>query len=287
MTKYTTATVWARLWASVFALLASTLLQAGAPGEFEITYDARLGSWRAESSRNLSLDPSSGIYRMQATSSIKLLGQNLSTIREEASFRWQDDLPIPLHYNFEQSGIGARERSVAFDYALGETRFYVDNRSGSYPLSAPIYDELTAFQVIRQQLQTGASEIHFTVLDRDEPELWHFRVLTQGLLHTDLGDFTAVHLERVRGEGNKRRTEFWLASDFDYLLLKLVQEEPNGRTLTLNVASATLNGVPLSGSAEQHMNELEEFIPFEDTADLQAGRYPAAPAIAHRQNRPR
>lgn len=250
------ATAVGKLGCGLLALLVALMVQADAPREFEIVYDARLGSWRAESSRSLVYDAGSGVYQMEATSSIKLLGQNLSTISELASFQWQDNLPKPLHYEFRQSGIGARERSAEFDYADRELHFRVDEESGSYPLDGPVYDELTALQVLRQQLQRGATEIQFTVLDRSEVELWEFRVLERDLLHTDLGDFAAVHVERVREEGNKRRTEFWLASDFDYLLLKLVQEEPNGRTFTLNVASATLDGEALQGSAEQHMEEL-------------------------------
>lgn len=237
-----------------------TGLQAGPPGEFDVVYDARLGSWRAESSRSLSYDAASGLYKMQALSRIRLLGQDLVRIDEQATFSWQGELPQPLEYRFDQSGIGARERSVQFDPAQATAHYEVDDESGSWALEGPVYDELTALLAIRQQLQAGARDIAFTVLDRSRLETWRFRVLDEEVLHTDLGDFASVHVERVR-ENSERRTEFWMASDYDFLVLKLVQEEPNGRTLTLDVASATFNGEPLQGLEEQHIGELAQLSP--------------------------
>lgn len=235
--------------------LPAALANAGPPGEYEVVYDARLGSWRAESSRSLQFDEASGLYRMQALSRIRLLGQDLVHIDEQATFGWQDDLPQARSYHFDQSGIGARERRVEFDWQRAIAHYQVDDESGSYAVEAPVYDELTALLAIRQQLQAGVDDIAFTVLDRDRLETWRFRVLDEAVLHTDLGDFASVHVERVR-ENSERRTEFWMATDYDYLVLKLVQEEPNGRTLTLDVESASFDGEPLQGLEEQHMGEL-------------------------------
>lgn len=237
------------------ALPAAGLLAAPPPGEFEVVYDARLGSWRAESSRSLRYDATDGVYHMQALSRIRLLGQDLVRIDEQARFGWQGELPKPLAYHFNQSGIGARERRVEFDWPQNIARYQVDKDSGVLRLEGTVYDELTAVLAIREQLLAGNSDIAFTVLDRSRLETWRFRVLDEEVLHTDLGDFASVHVERVR-ENSERRTEFWMATDYDYLVLKLVQEEPNGRVLTLNVTSASYNGTPLEGLQEQHMGEL-------------------------------
>lgn len=240
--------------------LPAAMAQATPPGEFEIVYDARLGSWAAESSRSLHHDQASGEYRMQALSRIRLLGQDLVRIDEQANFAWHGDSPRAISYHFDQSGIGARERRVDFDWQHGLAHYAVEDETGTLPVTGEVYDELTAFLAIRQQLQAGNKEIAFTVLDRSRLETWRFRVIDEEVLHTDLGDFASVHVERIR-ENSERRTEFWMASDYDYLVLKLVQEEPNGRTLTLNVESASFNGEPLQGLKEQHMEELAALSP--------------------------
>lgn len=240
---------------AAWTLGTTSLLAAPPPGEFEVVYDARLGSWRAESSRSLRYNAASGVYHMQAQSRIRLLGQDLVRIEEQARFGWQDELPKPLDYHFQQSGIGARERRLNFDWQQDQARYQVDKDSGVLPLEGTVYDELTALLAIREQLLAGETDISFTVLDRNHLETWRFRVLDEEVLHTDLGDFASVHVERVR-ENSDRRTEFWMASDYDYLVLKLVQEEPDGRVLTLSVSSASYNGTPLEGLTEQHMGEL-------------------------------
>jgi len=231
------------LFASLFAL-ANQVVEASAPLEFDITYTAKLGNWRAQSSRSLRRDEQTGVYHMQARSSVSLLLKSLTTIRESASFHWQGELPLPLDYHFEQSGLGARERHAEFDHDGDVAHYRVNNDSGSLQMDAPAYDPLTSNLVVRQQLVAGESEIFVEVMDRNKIETWHFRVVGETMLQTELGEFAAVHVERVR-QDSKRHTEFWLAKDHDYILLQLVQEEPNGRILRLDISQASLNGVSL------------------------------------------
>lgn len=270
------------LSSAIAPLLLSALILSGVsalaapPAEFEIRYDARLGNWQAESERSLRFDTSTQTWHMQAKSRVLLLGNSLSTITEKSNFRWQGELPVPLEYSFDQSGIGERQRSVKFDHEASSVKFTVTEESGQYPLTSPVYDDLSAYLVLRQQLEQGAKDIYFDVLDRNKIETYHYRVLDESTLHTKLGDFPSVHIERVREEGNKRRTEFWLARDQDYLLLKLEQEEPNGRVLEMDITEATLSGVPLQAAEEEHMDDLTSELE-QDLGSLSGAQAEATP----------
>jgi|GEM_PF-500489 hypothetical protein len=266
------------------SLLLSALILSGIPAmaappaEFEIRYDAHLGNWQAESERSLRFDTSTQTWHMQATSRVLLLGNSLSTITEKSNFRWQGELPVPLEYSFVQSGIGERQRSIKFDHEASIVKFTVDEKSGQYPLAFPVYDDLSAYLVLRQQLEQGAKDIYFGVFDRDKIETYHYRVLDESTLHTKLGDFPSVHIERVREDGNKRRTEFWLARDQDFLLLKLEQEEPNGRVLEMDITQATLSGQPLQAAEEEHINDLVSELE-QDPGSLSGAQVEAAPEL--------
>jgi len=229
----------------LLALLCGTSLAADAPPLFSLNYDARYGSLRAESVRSLTQAERQGLYHMQAQSKVVVLGASVSTITENATFNWQDGLPQSLQYSYKQSGLGARERSVVFDHEARMAQWQVKNKRGEIPLEGMVFDELTAFLVLRQRLELGEQDIRFEVLDRDHVETHHYRVLSEEPLRTALGDFAVTHVARIREEGNKRRTEFWLARDHDYVLLKLEQTEPDGSTINLNIKGGSVNGTPL------------------------------------------
>lgn len=235
----------------------SCAARAGQPAEFSIIYDAHYGSLRAESERSLSFDENTQTYHMQAQSKILLLGRTMSSITETAAFGWQDNLPVPLNYQFVQAGVKDRTRSITFDQNSATLAYQLEKKAAKQlPLLTPVYDDLSSFLVIRQQLQSGATELYFDVLDKDNVKTYHYRVLDEENLQTALGDFAVVHMERIREENSKRTTEFWLAKDYDYILLKLLQEEPNGSLLQLEISAASLNDVPLQGLQDGRLNEL-------------------------------
>ena len=57
---------------------------------------------------------------------------------------------------------------------------------------------------------------------------------------------------------SERATDFWLAPDYDYVMLRMLQREPDGRVISLDVTQATLNGEALRAIEETHMDELTE-----------------------------
>ena len=240
----------------VLAVLGSAAL-AQTPALFTLNYDARYGSWTAQSVRSLTQEEAAGVYHLQAQSKVVLLGQSVSTITEDSIFTLEGGLPQTRSYSFRQTGIGARARSVEFDRSAGLARYRVKDKLGEVALQGPVYDELTTFLVLRQHLERGETDIVFDVLDRDHIETHHYRVVSDDTLPTALGDFAAVHVERVRDEGNRRRTEFWLAREHDYVLLKLEQSEPDGSDIGLDINGGVVNGQPLLPRQESPMNELE------------------------------
>jgi hypothetical protein len=231
----------------LLALLATSLVaNAAPPRPFATTYNATYEGISAAAERSLVYDAASGQYTLASTVDLTLFGSSLTRIEERSEFLWVREQPLPQHYQFVQSGFGARARTVDFDHASKSAAFTVNDKSGTLMLDGPAFDDLSGYLAAKEQLAKGALEVRFNVVDRGEVREHHYKVVNRVVLDTPFGKINTVHIERVRGEDSARKTEIWLAPDHDYLLLKLLQTEPDGSVVSLNIRTATLDGQALT-----------------------------------------
>lgn len=222
--------------------------QAAPPRTFNATYNASYEGISADAERSLTFDAATNQYTLSSTVELTLFGSSLTRIDERSDFLWVEEQPLPQHYEFVQSGFGARKRTIDFDHAHGLAKFTINDERGELMLDGPAFDELSGYLVAKEQLTQGRTEARFDVVDRGEIREHYYRIVDRVMLETPLGRIEAVHLERIRGEESARKTEIWLAPEHDYLLLKLVQTEPDGDTIELSIRSATLGDHELSAA---------------------------------------
>ena len=60
------------------------------------------------------------------------------------------------------------------------------------------------------------------------------------ILMTPMGPLNAIKVQRIQKEKKNRNTIFWLARDWDYVLIKLSHREKN-ETYTLEIMSGSLS----------------------------------------------
>jgi len=216
-------------------LATSGTLLAAPPLSFLVRYDAGYGKFKAQSARSLEYQADQQLYVLRAETRLTLLGGTLSSIEEYSAMRWIDDQPVPFEYRFEQKGLGSRQRSVSFDQQEATLAWVVDDQQGTLAMDEPVFDDLSSFMALRQQLIAGNTGLYFAVVDKSEIKPYHYEVVGTETLQTAVGTFETVHIERIREPGNARTTEFWLAPALDYMLLKLRQSEPDGRDIKLDV----------------------------------------------------
>ncbi len=208
---------------------------------YELGYEARYQGMRAGGDRILTRDDN-GDYHMHAEVALTLLGKTVFGIRETSYFQYGDNGVIPLSYEYRQTGLGSRRRGVIFDWVQGIAHAYVNDNRVELPLEPGVVDEYTAFVAAARQLQAGAEEVFVQTVDDDRIRELHFRVVGHETLETPVGAIDTLRLERVRDPGSRRHTEFWLARDWDMALVRLVQQDSRGRTLELNLRSASFDG---------------------------------------------
>lgn len=234
---------------AVLLLAASTLVHAAAPLPFQTSYDARYDDFSAQANRSLSQDPATGRFILQSKLELVLLGSVVTSITERSEFLWDAERPLPLQYSYVQQGIGARERSISFDHTAAQAQYKLNGTTGTMALTEPTFDELSGYLLLEARLAAGEMDISFNVVDRDQTKTVHYKVRNKERLATKLGEFDTIKLERIRDASSNRSTEIWLAPAHNYLMVKLVQEEPNGRVIRLDIREATIAGQVVSPTA--------------------------------------
>lgn len=236
----------------LFLLLLVSLLPAAAsaaePQPFELQYAASYGNFAASAERTLQADASGG-WQLHSLISLRLLGSVISSIDENSHFSWQDELPLPHQYRFLQKGIGSRSRSIDFATDGASASYRINDDSGTLTFSGRTFDALNSELVLRARIAAGETDINFNVADRGEVKPYHYRVVGNETLVLPVGSLATVHVERLRDEGSDRTTDLWLASEHDYVLVKLLQSEPDGDTITLELKTGSVGGLAISPPA--------------------------------------
>lgn len=222
---------------------------ADLPLPFTADYVARYGGFRASAERALQYT-GDGEAELTTSMALKLLGKTITGIDERSTLVVVDrETLLPRRYTFEQTGIGKRRREIRFDWESAHAAATVNDTAIDIPLTGRTLDNLSAYLEIGQRLREGQGDIMFPVIDKGELEPSRFRLLGEEILATGLGDIATLKLEKVRDSDSDRHTEIWLAPAWDYLLVKLVQEEPGSRTIRLDLKQAVVGDEPVRGSA--------------------------------------
>ncbi|MDG2175459.1 MAG: DUF3108 domain-containing protein [Gammaproteobacteria bacterium] len=221
------------------------------PAQFSADYVARYGGFRASAERKLTKEDTD-IIVLHSSIELKLLGQTLSTIRETSEITLNDEngQARPEYYEFLQTGLGGRSRQITFDWKQRSSIVHSDNQVINIPLEGSETDNLSAYLEIRRQLIAGKKDIIFPGIYKGELEEIHYRVRGEELVDTLPGTFNTLRLERIREPGSDRSTVIWLAPAWDYLLIKLIQEEPGSNTISLELKAAIVNDQPVFTPAE-------------------------------------
>lgn len=143
---------------------------------------------------------------------------------ERSEFTLEDSLIKPERYDFmtEEKGkniIGF----VDFDWANHTLLKSIQHGpERNEPLTEGVQDRITYTLQLRLDLLHGKKDFAYTVIEPKKIKHYVFNIVGEEKITTPLGTFETIKLETVNEKGD-RRTQLWLAKEFDYLLIRLVQ----------------------------------------------------------------
>ncbi len=168
------------------------------------------------------------------------------SITEISQLQWnaEDQTVIPHHYLYNRSGLGkSSEEELNFDW----TKHTISNphKKTNWPMlgALKIQDSLSYQLQLRQDLLAGKKDFYYPISNGKKIKEYRFEIVGEEILNTPLGDVNTVKVKRSY-TNDDRETFVWFAKNFQYLLVRLQQEE-NGSAYTIYISKASLNGKAL------------------------------------------
>ena len=166
----------------------------------------------------------------------------IADINESLIFRWENGQVIPLRYRYHLSGflIKDRKQSIDFDWQAGTATGSYRGEKFEVELRDKTLDPLGYQLQLHQDLKAGKRDVTYQVLDKGDYDDDRFAVIDEDSLSDNGRTMNTLKAEKVRDEDSKRQTLMWFDPARDYLLVRLLQVEPDGSEYELKLKDATL-----------------------------------------------
>jgi hypothetical protein len=218
----------------------ANLAQAAEPSQFENTYTAKLyGFGITVTSRLSALENGKYEYYFDADAA-------LGRVTETSQLKWnaKEQQATPLSYSYKRTGLGKnRNQLLNFDWATSEVVNTQTNARLALDKSKKVQDGLSYQFQLRQDLIAGKKQFDYLITNGKKIKDYKFEIVGDEVLDTPLGKVNTVKIRRIQ-TSDERETYAWFAKDFQYLLVRLQQEE-NGSAYTIYISKASLNGKAL------------------------------------------
>ena len=151
---------------------------------------------------------------------------------------------IPLHYTYKRRVMGRdRDADLTFNWADKTVTNNVQNTSWKMGIADQVQDKLSYQLQLQLDLINGKKNLVYQIADGGHLKEYGFEIVDEEMLKTPLGTVKTVKVKRSR-KNDKRLTYAWLAKDFNYLLVRLQQEE-DGDAYTIDLSKANIEGKPI------------------------------------------
>lgn len=170
----------------------------------------------------------------------------VASITEQSRFSLSDDSQIiPNEYQYHRKGIGKnRDATLRFDWAALEVENDVQARPWKMSIPLGALDKLSYQLQMRHDLAAAHHQdlpwpdLTYQVADGGKLKTYQFSVVGLELVTTPVGKFNALRVTRVRKDSD-RITDFWLAPEYDFMLVRFIQKEEHRGGFELMLKEAT------------------------------------------------
>ncbi|MBY5991940.1 DUF3108 domain-containing protein [Ferrimonas balearica] len=162
-------------------------------------------------------------YRMGYQSKVSWL--LLSDTRTETSeFLRQDKQLKPVSYAMKRSGTGPDfGASIQFEEQQIVARY--KKREKTFPTKTPVYDSLLYQQQLRLDVANGKEEMFYPLIQKTSERHHTYRVTGEEELVLPIGRLQTIKVERIREEGDPKRTLIWFVPELNYVVARLAHYE--------------------------------------------------------------
>jgi hypothetical protein len=204
---------------------------------FETSYNAKLYGFAITATSRLSPLPNGNYeYYFNADSKVGKV-----TEMTEVSWNAKEQRIIPQRYIYNRQGLGKdRDAELVFDWPANKVTNIKNSQTQALDAAKNVQDGLSYQIQLNQDLMAGKKQFEYTILNGRKIKQYKFEIVGEEVVTTSLGDVKTVKVKRSR-DNDELVTYAWFAKDFQYLLVRLQQEE-NGSAYTIYISKASING---------------------------------------------
>ncbi len=130
-------------------------------------------------------------------------------------------------YQFKlQEGSKNKAGELKFDWAGKKLHIDLNGIKSTRPLNTLLYDNLSFILQLQLDLKAGKTQLDYPVYDKGKLKHYHLDILGNEWLDCPLGRIQTVKLRHIKTD-QSRETLFWLAPEYNYLLVKFTQARKN------------------------------------------------------------
>ena len=171
-----------------------------------------------KSTRQLKIDPN-GFYTLTLDGKDTVPFLNLTT-HEHSRGTWNNGQIRPLDYEYKyQRGNKEKRTALTFDWNAKTVTDRIANKTLDLTLADHMHDNLSFQLALRQDLLAGEKTLSYPVVRHGSSKIYDFKILGKETLHTRLGPLETLKVQRIKNKHT--RTTFWLATAYDYLVVRL------------------------------------------------------------------
>lgn len=215
---------------------------------YKIQYESTVRGFNIKTVQQL--NKSEDTFKLTQKISVMMAG----TVETSTFQVTSDNKVIPESYIYNRNIFGHNTKRVTHFFAKTKTATYQEenNQARGIKLEDDVYDPLSAFillqiQLLEQKSSTTLNSVK--ILEKKRIRKISYKILATEWIETPLGYMETLKVERLRSKKDKHTT-IWLAKNWDYVVVKIVHEEPDEPTYQMNIVKGTLNNKKITGSKE-------------------------------------
>ncbi|WP_221801852.1 DUF3108 domain-containing protein [Oceanobacter mangrovi] len=162
-----------------------------------------------------------------------------ASVEETSWFTLQDGQIHPRQYYYKASGlIQEDDQLLVFDDQHHTVQDNINNRSFDDKWRDDLQDKLTYMAQISLDLANNKPELDYQVFEKHRVRHYRFEVVGEETLNTRIGPLKTIKIRQLRDD--KREIMAWLASEKNYLMIKLVDRKKGKKQYQIDLVSTTL-----------------------------------------------
>jgi hypothetical protein len=163
-----------------------------------------------------------------------------SELTETAVLQWQNCDSQALTYDYARQifnkKLSYQQTFIYQGKQPKQVNYLRDGKSVIIPLNSVVDDRLLSQLKVRCRVKAGSKKFSLNVLDKDQIRTQDFQVEGNDKLKLPIGEISGIKVERLREPLSKRATTVWLAPNWDYIVVKAIQENDD-EVVTLELVS--------------------------------------------------